>query len=168
MGFVILGQGGLDVPAKVVAEGMEFVAIPLGTTLRVLIDEGAGVTYGPAQPDLMTQLHPPWPPLDATTVTYNLCLHTAPELWDEDLRHVGALDGHELVRAGVAGTPEPLRLCTGRPDLCPTDPGQVASGDRHRCDGVLATYVGDLYWLACSSFDFDDRSNMVNLLAESE
>ncbi len=153
MGFILLGHGGLDVDPNVTARDMEFVAIPRGTVLRFFADSGQGVLFGSGSPALWEQLEPPWPALDASAVTYNLSLYSAQELWDEELRAWLPVAEHTLVRAGVAGVPDPLRMCTGTRATCPVDPTAVARGSEHTCDGVLGTYAGELVWVACTSFE---------------
>jgi hypothetical protein len=152
MGYILLGHGDLDVDPKVTPSDMEFVAIPQGTTLQFYADAGQGLRYGSRALDLWEQLAAPWPALDSSRVTYNLCLYSARELWDEELKNNPQFGGHTLVRAGVDGYADPLRMCTGTRATCPTDPRDVARGARHRCDGILGTLAGDLYWLACTSF----------------
>jgi hypothetical protein len=151
MGYILLGHGGLDVDPKVTSKEMEFVAIPRGTTLQFYADAGQGLVYGGGDLDIWEQLQAPWPALDSSRVTYNLCLYNAQELWDEELKNDPQFGGHTLIRAGV-GVPDPLRMCSGTKATCPTDPRDVARGAAHRCDGILGTYTGDLYWLACTSF----------------
>jgi hypothetical protein len=158
MGFILLGHGGLDVDPEVTPKEMEYVAIPQGTTLQFYADSGQGLVYGSYRLDIWEQLQAPWPTLDSSRVTYNLTLHSAGELWDEELKNNPQFGGHTLVRAGISGVPDPLRMCTGTPASCPTDPRAVAKGATHTCDGILGTYRGDLYWLACTSFLHSDAS----------
>jgi hypothetical protein len=157
MGYILLGHGGLDVDRKRLDPEMEFVAIPAGTTLQFYTDAGQGLVYGARHLDLWEQMQAPWPALDSTRVTYNLTLYSARELWDEELKNNPSFGGHTLVRAGVDGVPDPIRMCTGTRKTCPTDPRQIAGGWKHGCDGILGTYAGDLYWLACSVFENADR-----------
>lgn len=158
MGFILLGHGGLDVDPRVTPKEMEYVAIPQGTTIQFYADSGQGLVYGSYRLDIWEQLQAPWPALDSSRVTYNLSLYNARELWDEELQNDPQFGGHTLVRAGVDGVPDPLRMCTGTPSTCPTDPRAVAKGAKHTCDGILGTYAGDLYWLACTSFMRADAS----------
>jgi hypothetical protein len=158
MGYILLGHGGLDVDPAVTSKDMEFVAIPQGTTIQFYADAGQGLVYGSDDLDIWEQLKAPWPALDSSRVTYNLCLYNAQELWDEELKNNPQFGGHELIRAGVGSVPDPLRMCTGTRATCPTDPRDVARGATHTCDGILGTYQGDLYWLACTSFSHTDRS----------
>lgn len=152
MGYILLGHGGLDVTGSGVDPAMEIVAIPQGTTIQFYADSGQGLVYGSHDLDIWEQLQAPWPALDSTRVTYNLALYNAAELWGEELKNNPSFGGHTLLRAGVDGVPDPILLCTGTPDTCPTDPRAVAAGATHNCDGILGTYTGDLYWLACTSF----------------
>lgn len=157
MGYILLGHGGLDVDPSVMAQGMEFVAIPQGTRIQFFADAGQGLVSGPHQLDLWDQLKAPWPPLDSTNVTYNLTLYDDPEGLDLLLANDPWLGGHELIRPG-GSLPDPVRLCTGTPRTCPTDPRAVAAGDTHECDGILGRFHGDLYWVACSLFLHADAS----------
>ncbi len=158
MGYILLGHGGLNVDPSVTPKDMEFVAIPSGTTIQFYADAGQGLAYNSTQLDIFAQLQAPWPALDSTRVTYNLALHNAQELWGEELKNSPDFAGHTLIRAGVDGVPDPIRMCTGTRATCPTDPRRIAAGDTHKCDGILARYTGDLYWLACSSIIRADRS----------
>jgi hypothetical protein len=153
MGYILLGHGGLDVDPSVTAADMEFVAIPSGTTIQFYADAGQGLRYGSRALDLWEQLSAPWPALDSSRVTYNLCLYSAKELWDDELQNNPQFGGHTLVRAGVDGYADPLRMCTGTKATCPTDPRDIAGGATHHCDGILGTLAGDLYWVACTSFE---------------
>jgi hypothetical protein len=67
----------------------------------------------------------------------------------------------------VDGVPDPIRLCDGTPATCPTDPRQVAAGATHTCSGILGTYSGDLYWLACTSIVGGDRDVVAAALGDS-
>jgi hypothetical protein len=152
MGYILLGHGDLNVDPKVTDPDMEFVAIPKGTTIQFYADAGQGLAYGSRALDLWEQLAAPWPALDSSRVTYNLSLYNARALWDAELQNNPQFGGHVLVRAGVDGYADPLRMCTGTRKTCPTDPRDVAAGAVHTCDGILGTLKGDLYWLACTSF----------------
>jgi len=158
MGYILLGHGGLDVDPRVTPKDMEFVAIPQGTTIQFYSDSGQGLVYGSHHLDIWEQLQAPWPALDSSRVTYNLSLYNAQELWTDELKNNPSFGGHKLIRAGVDGVPDPIRMCTGTRATCPTDPRQIAAGATHECDGILATYPGDLYWLACTSFSNADKS----------
>jgi hypothetical protein len=158
MGYILLGHGGLDVDPRVTPADMEFVAIPEGTTIWFYADAGQGLLYGSRHLDIWDQLQAPWPTLDHTRVTYNLVLHHATELLPYNLQGDPQFHGHTVVRPGVDGAPDPLRMCTGDRDSCPTDPRAVAAGDTHTCGGVLGTYTGDLHWVACTFFARADGS----------
>lgn len=155
MGYILLGHGGLELDGGF-PEGMGTVAIPAGTTLQCYSDTGQALVYGAKQLDVWEHLATPWPPMDSTNVTYNLTLSSAKELWDEELKNNPSFAGHTLIRAGVDGVPDPIRLCNGTPQTCPTDPRQVAAGRTHTCDGILGTYKGELYWVACTSVEGGD------------
>ncbi len=152
MGYIFLGHGALDVQSGTIPEGMEILAIPQGTTIQFYADSGQGLVYGSGDLDVWEQLQAPWPALDSSNVTYNLSLFSATELWANELKNNPSFGGHTLIRAGVDGVPDPILMCTGSVDTCPTDPRAVATGATHTCDGILGTYSGDLYWLACTSF----------------
>ena len=152
MGYIFLGHGDLDASSSGVDPSMEIVAIPQRTTIQFYADAGQGLVYGSHDLDIWEQLQAPWPALDSTRVTYNLALYNAAELWAEELKNNPSFGGHTLIRAGVDGVPDPILMCSGTPDTCPTDPRAVAAGATHTCDGILGTYSGDLYWLACTSF----------------
>lgn len=152
MGYLILGRGVLDVDPATTRDDMEFVAIPAGTTIRFYADTGQGLDLAAGEVDLWEQLERPWPLLDATRVTYNLCLFSAPGLSEVDPCCHPEFAPHTLVRAAAGGMPNPLRMCSGTRETCPTRPGQVASGARHDCTGILGVCSGDLYWVACHHF----------------
>ncbi len=159
MGYILLGHGALNLDPRVTPKEMEYVAIPQGTTIQFYADAGQGLVYGSSHLDIWEQLQAPWPALDSTRVTYNLALYNAAELWENELKNNPQFGGHTLIRAGVGGVPDPIRMCTGTPTTCPTDPRQVAAGRTHTCSGILGQYKGDLYWLACSSFIRQQRGN---------
>lgn len=161
MGYILLGHGDLNVNPSLTPPAMEIVAIPPGTTIQFFADAGQDLCYSSELLDAWEHLEAPWPRLDSSSVTYNLSLESAWEYWDEELKNDPQLGGHQLVRAGIGDVPDPIRLCTGTPDTCPTDPRQVAEGWTHTCDGVLgrAEFQGeDLYWLACVPMDMADRA----------
>jgi hypothetical protein len=158
MAYIFLGHGALDVDPGVIPQDMEWVAIPPGTTIQFYADTGQGLMYGSADLDVWSQLNTPVAPVDSSNVTYNLALYSAQELWDEELQNDPDFAGNTLIRAGVDGVADPLLMCTGTRDTCPTDPRQVAEGAVHQCDGILATYTGDLYWLACTKVIHADKS----------
>lgn len=150
MGYILLGHGDLNLDASAVQGGMEYVAIPQGTTIQFYADTGQGLVYGSDDLDVWSQLNTPWPALDSTNVTYNLTLYSAHELWADELKNSPDFSGHTLLRAGV-DLPDPTLLCNGTPETCPTDPRQVATGATHTCSGILGLYSGELFWLACTS-----------------
>lgn len=160
MGYILLGHGTLDLDPSVTSPEMEIVAIPQNTTIQFYTDAGQVLWYGARELDLWSRLHAPWAPLDSNSVTYNLALHSDVDSWTQDLRNSLEFDGHTLIRAGVDGFPDPLVLCTGTREICPTGVDQVAAGARHGCDGVLGRedLEGDLYWLACTSIEGADQS----------
>ena len=158
MGYIMLGHGGLVVRSDAASVEMGTVAIPQGTTIQFYSDTGQGLYYGSAHLDVWAQLQTPWPALDSTKVTWNLTLQGAPELWTDELKNNPSFGGHTLIRPGVDGVPDPIKMCSGTKATCPTDPRQVAGGAKHKCDGILGAYVGDLYWLACTSVVRGDKA----------
>ncbi len=154
MGYVLLGHGELEVDSGAIPAGMEYVAIPAGTTIQFYSDTGQSLMYGSADLDVFAVLNKPWPALDSSRVTYNLSLRSARELWGEELKNNPSFGGHTLIRAGIDG-PDPMLMCTGTPDTCPTDPRHIPSGATHTCDGILGTYSGELFWLACTGVEGD-------------
>src|SRR5690242_13861882 len=124
MGYVLLGHGGLDIESGVIPDGMEYVAIPAGTTIQFYSDTGQALAYASKQLDVFAVMNKPWPALDSSRVTYNLSLHSAKELWKEELKNNPSFGGHTLIRAGVDGA-DPMLMCTGTPATCPTDPRQI-------------------------------------------
>jgi hypothetical protein len=151
MGYIFLGHGDLDVDPSVTSPEMEWVAIPQGTTIQFYADTGQGLCYNSKNLDVWSQLPKHLNPVDSSNVTYNLNLSNAKELWDEELKNNPDFNGNTLIRAGVDGVPDPIRMCTGTRETCPTDPRQVTAGATHKCDGILAKYTGELYWLACTT-----------------
>src|SRR6185295_19914221 len=101
MGYVLLGHGGLDVESGTMPDDMEWVAIPQGTTIQFYSDAGQTLVYGSQELDFFATLTKPWGALDSTNVTYNLTLHSAKELWGEELKNNPSFGGHTLIRAGV-------------------------------------------------------------------
>ncbi|MFE5540764.1 hypothetical protein ACFQ78_34210 [Streptomyces sp. NPDC056519] len=153
MGYVLLGHGGLDVDPRVTPPEMEIVAIPEGVTLQCYSDTGQGFFHDTADLIGRSLLHvAPWPRLGSGDVTYNLMLQSSDDPSDDALvdrlRHAG----YTPVRPGRDGFPDSLRMCTGNPATCPTDPRQVAFGAGHACDGILGRedLRGDLHWLSCT------------------
>ncbi|MBK3588893.1 hypothetical protein JHN49_36535 [Streptomyces sp. MBT57] len=133
---------------------MEIVAIPAGTTLQFYADSGQDLAYGEAQLARWQQLMPQWEPLRAGNVTYNFCLAPlAPHDVPSAAQHGEWFPGHQFITPGDLGAGGKVLLCNGSVETCPTDPRQVVEeGAVHQCTGLLGTYTGDLFWLACSSF----------------
>ncbi|MFJ5646187.1 hypothetical protein [Streptomyces sp. NPDC093223] len=152
MGFILLGHGKLEVDRMRTRPEMEFVAIPRGTTIQFYCDSNQFLRYGPKELDVWEQLQAPWPPLGEHEVTYNFTLLSAEDMWQRELANNPAFGGNTLFRAGIDGVSDPIQLCSGTPESCPTRPEQVAQGMTHKCDGVLGTLSGQLYWLACTQF----------------
>ncbi|MFF4704560.1 hypothetical protein ACWC4D_40460 [Streptomyces sp. NPDC001288] len=165
MSYILLGHGSIDLEPGFVASGMETVAIPQGTTLQVYSDAGQTLLYGADELDRWERLQAPWGPLDSSNVTYNLVLQNDEGSWEHDLANDPRFGGNTLVRPGREGVPDPIRLCHGTPDTCPTRPEQVAGGMTHTCDGILGTLQGDLYWLACTGFVGLEGANLESVNA---
>ena len=163
--YILLGHGGLEVSS--VKPGMEWVAIPQGTTLQFFADTGQGLVTNAAHMDVFTELDKPWPALDSSRVTFNLTLSSSPELDIEDLKNNPSFGGAELIQPGLRGVPDPIKLCTGTPETCPTDPRQIPVGWKHNCDGILGTYSGDMYWIACTVVVGGDKAVVDAAMGES-
>ncbi|MEV6683439.1 hypothetical protein AB0N09_42320 [Streptomyces erythrochromogenes] len=146
MGFIFLGHGSLDVDASVTKPGMEWVAIPKGTTLQFYADIGQELAFGYEDIRAWDPQQVPWGTLDSSRVTYNLTLR-ANTFWSR-LKD-DSISGHRLVRPGTDNVAEQLSLCTGDSSTCPTDPREAERGAIHRCNGILGTYQGDLRWASC-------------------
>ncbi|MFF4369354.1 hypothetical protein [Streptomyces sp. NPDC001594] len=158
MALILLGLGKPSAGPGEVPEGMQFVAVPAGVTLHVCSDEGWGLGYGPGQPGIWEQLCRPRKTSGACQVANGLALRGGWELHDERLLRHGDFAGHTVVAAGGAG-PDPLLLCDGRPDTCPTSPAQLALGWTHDCTGVLgrAGLSGDVFLIsAFFTHSFED------------
>jgi hypothetical protein len=153
MGVVLLGHGSLDVNPLVISPDMETVAIPQGVTIQFYCDTNQSLAYSSHQLDIWEQLQAPWPPLDSSHVTYNLVLENAVNNWKDELANDPQFGGNRVILPGL-NAPDPLCMCTGNPDTCPTKPEQVANGMTHNCDGILGHLQGDLYWIACTTVVF--------------
>jgi hypothetical protein len=159
MAHIFVGHGGLD-PADSAAynKGMGVVAIPPGTTLQFYTDAGQTVRIGDIA-SAFAQLQAPWPPLTSENVTYNFSL--TPESEDVINQWTSAIagSGHELHAPGQGGLPDPIVLCDGTTETCPTDPRQNSA---HGCTGLLGRFTGDLHWIACTAFAAPADDEMVN------
>ncbi|MEU9979263.1 hypothetical protein [Streptomyces sp. NPDC051014] len=159
MGYVLIGHGGMEVDPSCTSPEMATVAIPRGTTIQFYSDSGQVLSFGPTGPDIFgptgldiwQQLQAPWPPLDSSHVTYNLTLSNSEETLAYAFRNNPQFGNNEVLLPG-RNFPDPIHLCNGTPETCPTNPEQVAQGMLHECNGVLGLLQGDLYWLACTSF----------------
>lgn len=161
MGFILLGHGDLEVDPTSTPPDMDIVAIPLGTTIQFFADAGQDLCYGAPALDDWDRLEAPWPALNSSNVTYNLSLCSAWGSWDYELKNDPHFGGHQLIRPGIGDVPDPIRLCTGSAETCPTDPRMVAEGQSHTCDGILgrAEFQGqDLFWVACAPIGVAGRS----------
>ncbi|HVK26434.1 MAG TPA: hypothetical protein VM677_34220 [Actinokineospora sp.] len=127
-------------------EGMGIVAIPPGTTLQFYSDAGQTLRIGNIE-QAFGQLEAPWPVLTSENVTYNLSLTAETEATMTEWARVTADSVHELHTPGKGGLSDPLLLCDGTTDTCPTDPRDNAA---HGCTGLLGLYTGELHWLACT------------------
>ncbi|MFF4935071.1 hypothetical protein ACFY2H_40440 [Streptomyces griseofuscus] len=151
MGYVLMGHGGMEIDRYHTSPDMETVAIPQGTRIQFYADAGQMIGYCSQQLDIWERLQAPWPPLDSSHVTYNLVLSNAEEKLADNLMNNPQFGGNEILLPG-RNCPDPVHLCNGTPETCPTKPEQVAEGMTHHCDGILGILYGDLYWLACTSF----------------
>ena len=149
MGVVLFGHGGLNTDGGPFKPKMEWVGVPQGTTIQFYGDTGQLLKTGQDGLTVWGELGAPWGAIDHTGVTYNYALKYGPE-FDYLLKHP-SFQGHTVVRAGQDGLTDPIFLCTGDPGgQCPQNPNDIKAGKIHRCNGILAKYSGDLYWLACS------------------
>ncbi|MFF4369308.1 hypothetical protein [Streptomyces sp. NPDC001594] len=148
MGYIVIGQGDLQVDRANVAEGMEIVAVPQHVTLRAYFDEGKGLRYGPGL-DVFGQLSAC--PEISGDVSVNLALHAREDLKGAELAEfLHHVPGYELIRPGFDGWPNPLLLCTDQNDVCPKSAADLEAGKSHQCSGVLSVRGGDVIWLACT------------------
>jgi hypothetical protein len=165
MGYVIFGHGGLDLTSQ----DMEWVAVPWETTIQFYSDAGQSLLQrSEAIVDVFTQMLQPWPPIDHTGVTYNLALEpfSAKQL-EHLLKDNPDFGGHTLLVVGRDIPTDKAWLCTGTKESCPTDPRDIAAGWTHGCDGILASYPGELHWLACTSLPDDASADAVRLLTDA-
>ena len=90
-------------------------------------------------------------------MTYNLSLQLQRrELWKDELKNRAELRrAHPEPGGGVDGA-DPCSTCTGTPDDVPDGPA-ADRGRRHAqvSIGILGTYAGDLFWLACTVVEGD-------------
>lgn len=156
MGYVIFGHGGIDPSGTV--KGMEWAALPAGTTLQFYADAGQALVTGVKTWEMYSkELTVPWAAIDSTGVTYNFRLEPLSAAEERELDRVSGDFPHTVLMVGknLKGSPQ---LCTGDPSTCPTDPrmitGQVQGKTTHTCDGILKHYAGEeLHWVACTGID---------------
>ena len=149
MGVVLFGHGRLDTGTGPCRPKMEWVGVPQGTTIQFYADTGQLLKTGEDGLRKWGDLGAPWGAIDHTGVAPNYALMYGPE-FDYLLNHP-SFAGHTVVRAGNDGLTDPIFLCDGDPGgPCPQNPKDITAGKIHRCNGLLAKYSGDLYWLACS------------------
>ncbi|MFF3159427.1 putative adhesin [Streptomyces sp. NPDC057910] len=149
MGYLLLGHGGFTPDPNLMPPGMEIVGIPRGTTIQFYVEAGQRLSFEPDDLRACWQMaKAPWPPLDHQNVTYNLVLSNAFEKWSEKFKKTTTCDGYTLIRAGIEAA-DPILLCTGTPETCPTRPEEVEEGKTHTCDGILGQYNGEMHWLSC-------------------
>ncbi|MFF3159355.1 hypothetical protein [Streptomyces sp. NPDC057910] len=161
MGFVLMGHGSLNVNPAVTPQRMEIVAIPPNTEIQFYADAGQGLAFAHSQLNVWEQLVPHGMPLNSRNVTYNLTLGSAWGDWEAVLEDDPQFGDHSLIRPGIGDIPDPVLLCTGTPDSCPTSPAQVAAGRTHRCKGIFgrSEFQGEkLFWLACTIIKNADQS----------
>ncbi|MFF3159593.1 hypothetical protein [Streptomyces sp. NPDC057910] len=134
--------------------GMDFVAIPFG--IGCYTDEGSGILLGPehtlfAEPSPQFTIHSAFH--SGQLIQNIFALRSGPGL-DEDLACHPELCGNVLI-PGLYGVPDPLLLCDGTPETCPTTLEQREQGRMHQCTGILGyctpTDVLTLAWGASFS-----------------
>lgn len=135
MAFTAFGIGDVA-DAHEAPLGMEYVAVPPGVEIHCHTDGGLGLVYGrgglagvldQAVPSRVLNSREPAP--------NSLALRGGPGLHDEEfLWHHGRDDA---LRPGLDGVPDPLLLCDGTPETCPTTQEQIERGWVHQCTGVL-------------------------------
>ncbi|MEV6682960.1 hypothetical protein AB0N09_39785 [Streptomyces erythrochromogenes] len=153
MKYLLIGHGSLNADPGFTRPDMEWVGITAGTTLQFYADAGQKLAYSVGLRDirhLVQQMKAPWAPLDHRNVTYNLRLSGDSDSWSQEFRDTKEYGGYTLIRPGIE-VADRVQLCSGTPDTCPTRPRQTARGDKHRCEGILGRYGGELHWLACTS-----------------
>lgn len=148
MGIIVLGRGDFF-PPHLAEPVSERVTIPQGATFHFLSDYGDGLRLGPSSFPVWEHLCHAQQPHPAGGLLTNLTVHHDAALADRSLPDHPDFRGFTLVRPGVDGCPEPLRLCTCTPGEQPKDPDS-----RHTCDGLLGRedVRGDVFWVAGSSF----------------
>lgn len=153
MSFILLGHGDLLVHPGDLQPNADDVGVPFDSTLQLYTDAGQGLMLGPDELDAWGQVFCV-AAADGGARLPNLALHGGDDLWDEELRSALEHGGHVLIRPGVDGQPDPIRLCTGTPETCPPPGGTFGDVATHDCDGVLGDAGlrgGVVHWLECAS-----------------
>ncbi|MEV6681945.1 putative adhesin [Streptomyces erythrochromogenes] len=154
MGYLLMGHGGFDADPVLTPSATAIVGIPEGVTLQFYADAGQMLAYPMGADDvrdIWNRAQRPWDPLDHTNLVYNLTLNSAFQEWSSGFLNAGTCEGHTLIRPGVE-VADPVRLCHGTPETCPTSLKEVARRKPHACDGILGLYGGEMHWLACTAF----------------
>ncbi|MEV6683720.1 hypothetical protein AB0N09_43885 [Streptomyces erythrochromogenes] len=164
MKYLLMGHGALDVDPSALADpDMYRVGVAVGTTLQFYADVGQRLEYAMGTQDVRTvwnaaKAQTPWAPIDYQGVAANLRLSSAFGQWSQEFIDTKTFmdpetgDEYTLIRPGIEITQDPIQLCTGTPDTCPTRPEQTAQGETHTCDGILGLFAGEMHWLACTGF----------------
>lgn len=126
----ISGHGGHSAPP---AE-MEYVAIPPSVTIRVHHTDL--LAYGDDDSVYWDQIGWCREELNShAPAVNNLELHGDPALADPDFVKLFGLQA--MMGPGTEGLPDPLRLCAGDPESCPSTQEEIENGRTHACDGLL-------------------------------
>ncbi|MFF4369300.1 hypothetical protein [Streptomyces sp. NPDC001594] len=132
---VWVGFGDLGCP-RVPQDGMEYVAIPTGTKIAVFTPECVPYGEGWNHWDEWSAMGDCADVLSDTEPAPNILeLHGGEAFGHPDFHR--AFDGALVAAPGHGGLPDPLPLCSGTPQDCPTTPQDVRRGRAHACDGIL-------------------------------
>ena len=160
--FVISGHGSVDE----LYGGMDTCALAPGTTIQFYADLGQYLWWGAGSVvDFPDGIAKPWQPVDSKGVVPNFFLWAFTDAEIEELQTANLnWGGYEVLHVGRDIDPAEAVMCTGTPDICPTDPRMIAgtiAGPRQHdasCRGLLKLYAGhDLHWLPCTSVSAQDR-----------
>ncbi|RSS76716.1 hypothetical protein [Streptomyces sp. WAC06614] len=159
MGFLLLGLG--DFQSDGTASEREALMVPQGVTISPCAVRNGALQYGSPTISIWDQLVEEegiGVLQSGDELRSHLMLHGCPELDSQELLDAIAADfyGYELIRPGRDGYPDPIALCTGCPETCPTTPEEVGAGKQHLCNGLLGGFGGrvavqgeQIVWVAC-------------------
>ncbi|RSS79754.1 hypothetical protein [Streptomyces sp. WAC06614] len=156
MSYILLGHGDLLVHRGAPPCSGESIVVPRGTTIQLYTDGGQGLVIGPDELDVWSQVFCA-AAVDAGTGLHNLVLHGGDDLANDQLASDLERGGHTLIRPGVDGMPDPIRLCTGTPRTCPPPVDPFGEEVTHDCGGLLGLLgrlpgpQGVVHWLECAS-----------------